>query len=222
MTMSLPKEQQTAYQRWEMASFGDDRASPQARMRVDARTEAQRREEEAAEREAAREAARRQGHEEGLAKGYEEGLAKARAQAENERALITQIAQQFGEEVANANELIAADVLALAFDVAKAMLKTALPVRPELILPIVKEAVGYLPTVQQPARLVLNPVDAALVSGQMGTELSAAGWRIIEDSQMERGGCRVETSSNQIDATTSTRWQRIANALSADPSWMDA
>ena len=238
MTMPLPKEQQTAYQRWEMASFGDDRASAQLRMRADGRTADQRSEQEAAELEAARqqgiakgyqegiakgyEDGIAKGYEDGLAKGYEEGLIKARAQAEEERQQIKQIAQQFGEEVANANELIAADVLLLAFDVAKAMLKTALPAKPELILPIVKEAVGYLPTVQQPALLVLHPVDAALVSGQMGAELTAAGWRIIENSQLERGGCRVETASNQIDATISTRWQRIADALAVDPSWMDA
>ena len=218
MNMPLPKEEQTAYQRWELASFGDDRTSVQQRGRDDRQAAEQREEALAAEREAAR----RQGHEEGLSKGYEEGLAKGRAQAEKERTLLQQIAQQFGQEVAHANELIAADVLALSFDVAKAMLKTALPAKPELILPIVKEAVSYLPTVQQPALLVLNPVDAALVNGQMNTELAASGWRIVEDAQMERGGCRVETASNQIDATAETRWQRIAAALSADTSWIDA
>lgn len=216
--MSLPKEQQSAYQRWEMASFGDDRAGNVGRARPDAQNAAQ----HAEQLEAAREAATQAGYQEGLTQGYEAGLAQGRAQAENEKQLIQQIARQFGEEVASANETIASDVLALAFDVAKAMLKTALPAKPELILPIVKEAVSYLPTAQQPALLVLNPIDAALVNGQMGVELSAAGWRVIEDQHMERGGCRVETASNQIDATTAIRWQRIAAALSADNGWIDA
>lgn len=215
--MSLPKEQQTAYQRWEMASFGDERAGTLQRARQSVNTAAQQAEQLAAEREAAKQAA----YQEGLSQGYEAGLAQGRAQAEQEKQLIRQIAQQFGEEVARANESIATDVLALALDMAKAMLKTALPAKPELILPIVKEAVSYLPTVQQPALLVLNPVDAALVQGQMGVELSAAGWRVIEDQHMERGGCRVETASNQIDATAATRWQRLAAALSADPAWME-
>lgn len=215
--MSLPKEQQSAYQRWELASFGDDRAASSARMRADTRSTEQHEQQLAAEREAARQ----QGYQEGMSKGYEDGLAKARTQADKEKQLLKQIATQFGAEVANANELIATDVLALALDVAKAMLKTALPAKPELVLPIVKEAVGYLPTVQQPALLVLNPVDAALVKAQMSTELEAAGWRIVEDAQMQRGGCRVETASNQIDATTSSRWQRIAAALSAESSWIE-
>lgn len=216
--MPLPKEQQSAYQRWEMASFGDDRAGSLHRMQAASNNSA----EHAAQLEAQRESARQQGYQEGLSKGYEAGLAQGRAQAETERQLIQQIAQQFGEEVAKANESIATDVLALALDMAKAMLKTALPARPELILPIVKEAVSYLPTVQQPALLALNPVDAALVQGQMGVELSAAGWRIIEDQHMERGGCRVETASNQIDATAATRWQRLAASLSADNAWIES
>jgi flagellar assembly protein FliH len=214
--MPLSKEHQTAYQRWELASFDDRGRTPpveEAALAIARHAE---------QLEAELEVARQQGYQEGMSKGYEEGLALGRAQAQEEGMLLKQIAEQFGAEVAHANELIAADVLTLALDVAKAMLKTALPAKPELVLPIVKEAVGYLPTVQQPALLALNPVDAALVKGQMSTELEAAGWRIIEDGRLERGGCRVETASNQIDATTSSRWQRIAAALSAESSWMDA
>jgi hypothetical protein len=40
---------------------------------------------------------------------------------------------------------------------------------------------------------------------------------------MERGGCRIETASNQIDAATSDRWQRIAASLGkeSDNGWHD-
>lgn len=221
--MSLPKEQQTAYQRWELASFDNAPIAPQQQCEQDDEEFLARQAEQHARQLAIElEAARERGYQEGLNKGYAEGLAKGRDQAEGERQTLQQIAAQFGEEVASANELIAADVMALALDVAKAMLKTALPAKPELILPVVKEAISYLPTVQQPALLVLNPVDASLVKGQMNIELSAAGWRIVEDAHMERGGCRVETASNQIDATPSTRWRRIADALSSDTSWIDA
>jgi hypothetical protein len=41
-----------------------------------------------------------------------------------------------------------------------------------------------------------------------------------KNPHMDRGGCRVETASNQIDATTSTRWQRIAASLGKDSDWL--
>jgi flagellar assembly protein FliH len=101
------------------------------------------------------------------------------------------------------------------------MLKTALNVRPELIVPLVREAIHYLPTLQQPALLHLNPDDALLIAHHMGDEISTAGWRVIDDPHMDRGGCRIETASNQIDATMQTRWQRIASALGKDSDWLD-
>jgi flagellar assembly protein FliH len=214
---TLPKEQQSAYQRWEMASFGDDRPGPQRVRQEDAAMLAQRAEQLALRREEARQ----EGYAAGLSEGYAAGLAQGRAQADQERAMLLQIAGGFGSEVANANELIAADLLRLALDVAKAMLKTALNVRPEMVIPVINEAIRYLPTLHQPALLFLNPIDAELVNAHMGNELVNAGWRVIEDMHMERGGCRVETASNQIDATAPTRWQRIAAALGNESEWLD-
>jgi len=217
---SVPKEQQSAYQRWEMASFGDDRPGAFQNDRrtpaANAASVAQLAEQIAA----ARESARLEGYAAGLAQGREIGLDEGRAQAAQEKIHLRQIAETFGFEVAQANEAIAQDMLDLALDLAKAMLKTALDVRPERIMPIVGEAIRYLPTLQQPALLFLHPADALLVRQQMGDELAKAGWRIAEDVQLERGGCRVETASNQIDATASTRWQRLAAALGKESDWL--
>ena len=111
-------------------------------------------------------------------------------------------------------------LLILALDLAKAMLKTSLEVRPELVLPVVRESIDYLPSLQQPAVLHLHPEDALLVREQMGEELAGGGWRIAEDEQMERGGCRVDTPSNSIDAGATSRWRRIAAALGKSGDWM--
>jgi flagellar assembly protein FliH len=230
----IPKEQLTAYQRWELASF--DAVAP----RVEKKTAEEIAAEEAARfaeqqrqaNEEARLAAYAAGLEEGRAAGFEqgrsagieqgraEGLAEGRAQAAEERALLQQIAQSFGAEVAQASERIAPEVLNLALDLSKAMLKNALAIRPELVVPVVGDAIRYLPSLQQPALLFLHPADVQLVNDHMSDELSKAGWRIVEDEQMERGGCRVETATNQIDATTSSRWQRIAAALGKESDWL--
>ena len=116
--------------------------------------------------------------------------------------------------------MIAQNILDLALDLAKAMLKTTFTVHPEIVIPIVKESISYLPTLQQPALLFLNPEDLILIKNHMGEQLSHSGWQMLSDPQVERGGCRVETASNQIDASTSTRWQRITTALGRDTTWM--
>ena len=137
-----------------------------------------------------------------------------------ELAHLQSIAVEFGTAVQHADELISNEVMELALQLAKGMLKTALPVRPELMLPMVREAIEYLPVLQQPALLMLNPEDAQVVRDGIGDELDKGGWRVIEDPSVERGGCKIDTASNQIDAQASTRWQRLTHALGKDLDWL--
>ena len=246
----IPKEQQTAFQRWELKSFGDMRPSAVAqreREEAEARAaaEAAAAEEAAAhaaelaayedvppppdypteeELAAIREQARQEGYEDGYAAGHETGAAEAleagRAATEQMLDPLRAMAENFAESLRQADQLIANDVLDLALYLAKGMLKNALQVKPELILPIVREAIEYLPVLQQPALLILNPEDAPVVREGIAEELDKGGWRVIEDPTIARGGCKVDTASNQIDATVQARWQRLTLALGKDSDWM--
>lgn len=211
----IPKEQQSAYQRYEMNSFGDTR--PSARAASAAQISRVTIEEQAEIREAAQE----RGYAIGLVEGRSDGLRQGLADAAAETAHLRSIVVALGSEATRADELIATDLLRLALDLAKAMLKTSLSVRPELVLPIVSEAIRYLPMLQQPAVLFLHAEDVMLVNEHMRDELAKAGWRVAEDLQMQRGGCRIDTASNQIDATVETRWQRLAEALGQNSEWLD-
>lgn len=212
----IPKEQLTAYQRWEMASFDEtsNKAAPPPASNE--------------ELIAIREQARREAYTKGLAEGYqtghseglEAGLAESRDQTAQLISQFSSIVENFNNELAEADNLIAADMLDLAMNIAQAMVKTALPIRPELVLPIINEAIRELPALQRNAKLILNPEDATLVKQHLFDELSQNGWSIIEDSQIEAGGCRIETNSNQIDATLSTRWERLALALGKEADWL--
>ena len=202
-----PKELQTAYQRWEMNSFGDDRPSVVARRPPAPELPS---EDLIA---GIREEARLIGYDEGHAGGYADGLAVGRAEAAMELEHLQSVALTFSAALSQADESIAADVLELALQLARGMLRTALDVKPELIIPIVREAIGYLPVLQQPALLMLNPQDAIIIRAAMGEELDKGGWRLVEDEQVVRGGCKIDTASNQIDAQVPARWQRLTAAL---------
>ncbi|WP_426336281.1 flagellar assembly protein FliH [Pseudoduganella sp. R-31] len=246
---SIPKEKQTAYQRWELQSFGDARPSVVAqREREEAEVRAALAAEAAAQAEveqaeyaaepapapeypseeelaAIREEARQQGYDAGFKAGHDEGVAQAldeaRAATEQAIAPVREIADNFSSALREADQAISNEVLELALHLAKGMIKTALRVKPELILPIVREAIEYLPVLQQPALLILNPEDAAVVRESIAEELDKGGWRVIDDPTVERGGCKVDTASNQIDATVASRWQRLSLALGKDIDWID-
>ena len=237
--MVIPKELQSAYQRWEMASFDKERRDAQRDLQREAQPAPAPVEivpqvvlPSVEEIEAMREAARQEGYAQGLQEGREQGYAEGRAQGYADGAEAGQIesaaeleqmraiAATFGDAVAAADETIAADVLELALRLARGMVRTAFDVRPELIVPIVREAIGYLPVLQQPALLSLHPEDALIVRQGMADELTKGGWRIIEDASIARGGCKVETASNQIDAQAQARWHRLTHALGANVEWL--
>jgi flagellar assembly protein FliH len=216
----IPKEKQSAYERWELSSFGDQPSTNNTlSVRAAAESTASKLAKEQVE--SLRGEAERMGYEAGHAAGHAAGFEAGRAEAERELVLLQQLAQSFSGEIAIAHEVLAADMLHLALDLTKAILKTSLSVRPDLVLPIIGEAMHYLPSLQQPALLYLNPKDALLARSHFGDELTQAGWRLVEDAQIARGGCRIDTASNQIDATITTRWQRIAEALGTQSDWLE-
>ena len=134
---------------------------------------------------------------------------------------LRQIAVSFGTEVSQTSETMAPELLNLGLDISKAMIKTALSVKPELILPTISAAIHSLPSLQLPALLYLQPDDAVLVREHLGEELTQNGWRLVEDPELQRGGCRMETGTNQVDATMQTRWRRIAESLSKQLDWLE-
>lgn len=210
----IPKEQQTAYQRWEMNSFGDERPSVVAKRPppVELPTEAL--------VAAIKEEARLQGYEAGHAAGYADAMSTAKLEQARELAHLAQVAERFGAALSQADEIIANDVLELALHLCKGMLKNALEVKPELLLPVVREAIEYLPALHQPALLLLNPQDAQLVREAIGEELDKGGWRLVEDAGIQRGGCKVDTATNQIDAQAASRWARLTTALGKNIEWL--
>lgn len=182
----------------------------------------------AAELEAIREQARAEGHAEGHAEGLEQGRAAGHAEAYQagrieaaaELQSLRAVAASFSEALAQADETIASDVLDLALHLARSMVRTAFEVRPELIIPVVREAIEYLPVLQQPAVLALNPEDVDIVRAGLADELDKGGWRVVADPQIARGGCKVDTASNQIDAQAAARWNRLTHALGKNVEWL--
>jgi flagellar assembly protein FliH len=205
---------QPAFKPWEMASFEGDPHSVKKSNYAGITLPTI--EQISGIQEQARQEGYNAGHAEGLARGYSEGQQKAALEATR----LSGLADTFTTEVGKADETIAQHVLDLSLDLARALLKSALTIRPELVIPIVKEAVRYLPVLHQPALLFLNPDDAVLVKDRIGDELTKTGWQLTDDTQLEPGSCRVETASNQIDASLPTRWKRLAAALGKDSDWL--
>lgn len=202
MSDVVAKEGLTAYQRWELPSFNHEREA------VDPST---------LPTAAEIEQIRQQAQEEGFQAGYAEGAQKVREEIQQLAAMISGLESALQQ----VDEQVAQSLLDLSLELAQQMVQQALKVKPELVLGIVSEAVNELPHFNQHAHLILHPADAELVRSHMGEQLEHTGWKIFEDAQAERGGCRVETAHSRIDASLASRWKRVVAAIGQDSKWLE-
>lgn len=202
----IPKEKLTAYQRWEMASFDQDEAAPNGVAK-----------QSDVEMLNIHEAARSTGY----AEGYAAGLEAARATMDKQKQALQQMADNLRTEIGRFSQATADEVVKLTLDVAKAMLRQALTVRPELLLPVVQDALGRLPALVHPIQLAVNGEDARLLKEAFADEINSLGLKLRVDNTLTRGGCKIETHASQVDATVESRWKRIALALDQTGDWLE-
>jgi len=213
--MAIPKEQQTAYERWEMSSFAEGNQSIAA-------SKHDKKDSTVASEKLSQilESARKEAYTKGMQEGFAVGMAKAREYAKEDKQNFLNLMQSFSDALEHSDEQIADDALSLALEIAKSMLKVKLNIDASAVLPVVIDAIHYLPYVQKPARILVHHEDAQTLREYLAEEISSQHWQIQEDINIERGGCIVETGANQIDATNEVRWKRINDALAQNSQWL--
>ena len=175
----------------------------------------------AALREQARQEAWEQGFAEGNKSGYEtgynEGLTAARAavEAEKQQLLaaavtpVTEMAAAFSAALAQMNDDIAEHIVSLALATGAKLAREHLAANPELVLKVVRELLHSEPMFTAKPRLLVNAEDFGLIESHMHDELAAAGWRLLADERLSRGGCRLVSQTGERDASWETRWETI-------------
>lgn len=218
----IPKEQLSAYTRWQLDSFDSPLAPPPPPEPSPLPT---------AEPEIVEnfplptaediERIHAEAQEAGYQAGYEEGFQAAQAEVAAIAERFNAIADNFQHALSDIDQGIADDVLAMALEVAHQVLRTALAVNPELILPTIREALAALPLHHGHVTVHVNPEDVELVREQMGDQFSHSGWRIAEDADVPAGGCRLVAGASEVDARVETRWQRVIEAIGVNHEWLE-
>lgn len=166
---------------------------------------------------------------------YAEGFAQGQAQTglEWQRRMDDYIAQQ-GQESAqrlqgvlqtldasliDMQQQMAQQLLELACDIARQVVRQELSVNPNALQPVVREAVGMLVTEGRPATVRLNPLDMEAVAQPLREELGGPGVQWIADGNVPAGGCLVESAGTVVDGSLDKRWQRAIAALGLQSPW---
>ena len=225
MSRVIPKEQLTAYQRWELGSINSGSLAadsvesesgppptttdPEPVLSVALPT--------AEDLERIQQEAWQEGHSLGYEAGYQEGKKAGEVHAQR----LRQLAAALQVETLRQDEAIAREVLELALHVAQQMLRATIKANPESILAVIREALQSLPTLAGHYKVMVHPDDVGIVREWLSSEHGHLSWKVLEDPKMAPGGFRFEGAHNELDATLETRWREIAACLGTDTSWMD-
>jgi len=205
MSAFIPKSQSGAARPWQLTSLDPPRKQAQAA--PDPKADAER-------VAAINRKAWREGHDAGHAAGYAAGAEAAAQEAARLRELMDAIQGELGA----IDQRVCGELVEVALGLARALVRESLKVHPEQVEAVVREAVRTLPLFNQTARLRLHPDDVAVLGTRLAGELDGP-WSVVPDPTITPGGCRVESSAGEVDATIETRWGRVSAALAADTSW---
>jgi flagellar assembly protein FliH len=148
----------------------------------------------------------RDGREEGARQGYEEGRVNAASLAQR----LQQLIDCLSEPLAQVDDQVEQELVALAIAVAKQLIRRELKTDPGEIIAVVREAMGILPSSARKIGIHLHPDDAELIRSTLELDELGPRWKIVEDPLLTRGGCRVTTDTSHVDATVETR---LASAI---------
>lgn len=216
----------TAWERWELASFDEALSSPaeeppHSEPDEEASTTVEFSLPTAEEIEQIHQQARDEGYqrgwEEGQQAGLEKGLKEGQAKAQAEAQKLSLAAGKLDKALSELESTVAEELLALAVEIAKEVVRQEITARPESLLIVVREALAQLP--HQHAAIYLHPDDASLLRSYMGDQLAHAGHRIHEDFKLARGDCILEAGGSQLDASVAMRWKRVIENIGLSSAW---
>lgn len=173
------------------------------------------------------EAIRQQARAEGFSQGHDAGAretreameAAIRRTAEETGIRMAQLLHGMREQLQRSEEMISRQLLELACDLARQVVRQELRSPTAHLAPVVSEAVSQLVDDGLPATVRLHPDDLAQLRDGMASVLGAHPVELVEDASLTPGGCLVESPSTTVDASIEKRWARAIGNLGLDVAW---
>ncbi|MDE8756457.1 flagellar assembly protein FliH [Pectobacterium polaris] len=165
----------------------------------------------------ARETGFAQGHQQGYDAGYQEGLAKGQQQGlqnalQQQQPIIEQMQQmvtEFQQTLDTLDSVIPARLMQLALTAAKQILGQPPVCDGNALLGQIQQLIQQEPMFSGKTQLRVHPSDLERVEQFLGPTLSLHGWRLLADSQLHPGGCKVSAEEGDLDASLATRWHEL-------------
>lgn len=172
---------------------------------------------------------REQAHAQGLAEGREQASLEwqqrmddyVAGQGREAAERLAQLARALEDSLAGLQQGMAQEVLALAGDIARQVVRRELAINREALLPVVREALSMLASESRPAIVRLHPADWQALEQPLRAAHPSARIQWLADAQVQPGECMVESEGMVVDGTLDKRWRRAIDALGLTTVWQE-
>ena len=167
--------------------------------------------------------------------GYAEGFVQGRAQAMLEaQRQINEFTSNQGQETARqfatllesaraqidgAEQMAAQGVLDLACELARQVLRHEISTNPNVLLPVIREALGMLFSDSRSVLVKLNPLDLEVLQDVLREEFPNVSLTLLADPSITKGGCLIESGGTVVDGKLEKRWSRAIGQLGRNLPW---
>ena len=150
-----------------------------------------------------------EGQKAGYDTGFQQGLAEAQQQQAPLQARMQQLVSEFNHTLEALDSVIAARLMQLALEAARQVIGQAPHVDGTALLRQIQGMIQQEPMFSGKPTLRVHPDDLQRVEQTLGATLSLHGWRLMADTTIHPGGCKVSAEDGDLDASLATRWHEL-------------
>ncbi|WP_024870877.1 flagellar assembly protein FliH [Tolumonas lignilytica] len=150
------------------------------------------------------------GHADGVEKGREEGLELGREWIGVRAQQWQDLLDKLSHPLMQVDKMVEQQLVWLAMQLAKSLIKTDVHLAPDLILNSLKEGVKQLPAAEEGISIELHPEDLDMIKEIYGEEeCRKRGWQLNAEPSLQRGDLVIASQTSSIDMFLEKRIEQL-------------
>ena len=157
------------------------------------------------------------GYDQGYLVGQQQGREQIEQQLDDEKKqavqAITDLINNFEQSIKEIDELIVPQLFDLALVAAQKTVGSLSKVKQKQLMHTINQLVEQCSMLSDPIVLRLNPADLRWLEPMLNDDINPHQWQFIADANVEVGGCKLLTDTNEVNSNINQHWQMMSDHL---------
>lgn len=157
------------------------------------------------------------GYDQGYLVGQQQGREQIEQQLDDEKKqavqAITDLINNFEQSIKEIDELIVPQLFDLALVAAQKTVGSLSKVKQKQLMHTINQLVEQCSMLSDPIVLRLNPADLRWLEPMLNDDINPHQWQFIADANVEEGGCKLLTDTNEVNSNINQHWQMMSDHL---------